>query len=253
MSVRDTNSDWRQIAIKDPYWGVLSHESFRGPELNKELAEQFFASGEQYVDSLLGMVHKFFGEAPISGRALDFGCGVGRLVIPLARHVGEVVGVDIAEGMLALAKANAEKAGVGNIKLVQSDDKLSKVTGQFDLVNTFIVLQHIPPERGLRLIRRLVELTRRGGICSLQLTYARERKFLSHESPRARYYRREGNAMHDLGTTNAEHPEGTITMFDYDLNDVFAVLSESSGHPVLSLPTNDDGHLGIHLVFKKAR
>ena len=90
-------------------------------------------------------------------------------------------------------------------------------------------------------------------ISSLQLSYARERRFLPHEAPRARYYRREGNAMIDIGTTSAEHPPGTVTMFDYDLNDVFAILGEFGGHPILSLPTNDDGHLGIHLIFKRAR
>ena len=253
MSVRDTNNDWNQIANKDPYWGVLSVESFRGAELSKENAEQFFASGGEYVASLLGLINRYLTDKPISGRALDFGCGVGRLVMPLARHFSEVVGVDIAEGMLALAKANAANAGIDNIKLVQSDDALSRVAGQFDLVNTFIVLQHIPPERGLVLIRKLIELTRVGGVCSLQLTYARERRFLPHEAPRARYYRRDGNTLSDLGMTNAEHPAGTITMFDYDLNDVFAILGEYGGHPILSLPTRDDGHLGVHFVFQRAR
>ena len=253
MPVRDTNNDWNEIANKDPYWGVLSVEDFRGAELSKEMAEQFFASGSRYVASLLGLINKYLTDVPIAGRALDFGCGVGRLAIPLARHFKEVVGVDIAGRMLALAKTNAAKANLKNIKLVQSDDKLSEVKGQFDLVNSLIVLQHIPPERGLRLIRQLIERTCVGGIASLQLTYARERRFLPHEAPRARYYRRDGNAMIDLGTTEAEHPAGTITMFDYDLNDVFAVLGEFGGHPILSLPTNDDGHLGIHLIFKRAR
>jgi len=154
---------------------------------------------------------------------------------------------------LELARSNAIKAGASNIKLLQSDDKLSQVTGQFDLVNSFIVLQHIPPERGIRLIRDLIERTRVGGVCSLQLTYARERRFLTHEAPRASYYRRSGNALTDLVASDSQHPTGTITMFDYDLNEVFAVLSEYGGHPILSLPTRDDGHLGVHFVFRRAR
>jgi SAM-dependent methyltransferase len=253
MSVRDTNNDWKEIADKDPYWGVLSVEDFRGVELSEKTSQRFFASGNRYVSSLLGLINKYLNEVPITGRALDFGCGVGRLAIPLARHFKEVVGVDIAEGMLTLASANAAKADVRNITLVRSDDSLSEVTGQFDLVNTLIVLQHIPPERGLRLVRRLIERTRVGGIASLQLTYARERRFLPHEAARARYYRRDGAAMIDIGKTEAEHPPGTITMFDYDLNEIFAILGEFAGHPILSLPTNDDGHLGVHLVFKRAR
>jgi SAM-dependent methyltransferase len=253
MLVRDTDSDWEKIALDDPYWGVLSVDGFQGAELTEDKREQFFATGKRFVTSLLGLINKYLTEAPISGRALDFGCGVGRLAIPFAHYFKEVVGVDVAQPMLDLARANAAKAGLTNIKLVLGDDKLSDVTGKFDLVNTLIVLQHIPPERGLPLMRRLVELTNIGGICSLQLTYARERRFLAHEGPLARYYRRAGDFMQDIGKTGAEHPEGTITMFDYDLNDVFAILSEYSGHPMLSLPTNDDGHLGIHVIFKRAR
>jgi hypothetical protein len=142
---------------------------------------------------------------------------------------------------------------VRNVKLALSDDALSQVPGTFDLVNTFIVLQHIPPDRGIRLMRDLIERTRVGGVCSLQLTYARERRFLTHEGPRAKYYRRSGNTMIDLAATGAQHPTGTITMYDHDLNEVFSVLAEYGGHPMLALPTKDDGHLGVHFVFKRAR
>ena len=47
-----------------------------------------------------------------SARVLDMGCGTGRHAIELARRGYQVTGVDISAGMLAQAKANAEKSGV---------------------------------------------------------------------------------------------------------------------------------------------
>src|ERR1700690_456994 len=37
-------------------------------------------------------------------RALEIGCGPGRLMIPMSRHFGEIHGVDISEEMAALAR-----------------------------------------------------------------------------------------------------------------------------------------------------
>jgi SAM-dependent methyltransferase len=250
---RDTNSDWKRIALDEPYWGVLSVDQYRGKTISDEALGTFFESGEGYVANLLGIINRFLMDRPIGGSALDFGCGVGRLVVPLCRHFDYVVGVDIAEEMLAIAERNTQRFGLRNANFVLSDDTLSRIGGGFDLVNTLIVLQHIPPDRGLRLMRRLIEATRVGGVCSLQLTYARDRRFLVHEGPRATFYRREGDRMVDILPSDAAPPEGTITMFDYDLNQVMALVTSYAGHPVLTIPTNDDGHLGVHFVFVRAR
>lgn len=42
-------------------------------------------------------------------------------------------------------------------------------------------------------------------------------------------------------------------MFDYDFNAAIALVATYGGTPVLVLPTNDDGHLGVHLIFRRAR
>jgi 2-polyprenyl-3-methyl-5-hydroxy-6-metoxy-1,4-benzoquinol methylase len=53
---------------------------------------------------------------PIEGRAvLDIGCGPGHYGIALARRgAGHVLGIDFAEGMIDLARENAEVAGVAD-------------------------------------------------------------------------------------------------------------------------------------------
>lgn len=83
------------------------------------------------------------------------------LVLPFAAQAAEVVGVDIAPSMLAEAKRNCELHGLNNVVLALSDNTLSAVPGQFDLVHTCIVIQHIEIERGLKLFDQLV--THRAG------------------------------------------------------------------------------------------
>jgi SAM-dependent methyltransferase len=251
--VRDTDADWQRVAQENPYWGVLSEEDYRGDALSTAAEERFFATGEKYVGDVLGFINRHLVPDFRPDRALDFGCGVGRLLIPIAKVSREAVGVDAAPRMLDLARAHIDRHRLGNVELVRGDDTLSGVRGRFNFVNTFIVLQHIPPERGTALLRRLLNLLEVGGVFSIHMTYAKARRFFMHESPRALYYRREGKQIVDLIRDEAEHPEGVITMFDYDLNEVVLSIARVSGSPVMLLPTEHDGHMGVHLIGLKAR
>ena len=253
MSPRDTDQDWSAIAETQPYWAVLSHDDFRG-ELDAAARESFFASGERQVAGLLGFIKKHLLADFEPDRVLDFGCGVGRLLIPLAQRASEVVGVDIAPRMIELCRANLLENKLFNATVISGDDTLSRVNGRFNLVNSLIVLQHIPPERGYRLIARLMDLIEVGGVGSFQVTYAKERRFMVHEAPRARYFRRNGTVLQDLSAVDeSADGVGTIRMYDYDLNQVMLMIAEISGHPVLALPSHDDGHAGYHFVFLRAR
>jgi SAM-dependent methyltransferase len=253
MTTRNTDADWAAIAEANPFWGVLSAEAFRGETLDPAARDAFFGSGAQQIGALFGFIKRHLQPDFAPARALDFGCGVGRLLLPLARVAREAVGVDVAPGMIALCRANIAEAGLTNASVVQGDDDLSRVTGSFDLVNSLIVLQHIPPERGYRLIGRLLSLLALDGVASIQLTYAKERRFMVHEAARARYFRRDGDTLRDLSPVTEEPPRGTINMYDYDLNQVMLMIGEVAGHPVLALPTNDDGHAGYQFVFRRAR
>src|SRR3989441_9565453 len=73
-----------------------------------------------------------FENSNLNGRVIDLGTGTGRLVIGAALMGAETpVGVDMDERSLALARENAETAGV-EVEWVQSD--VEKVSGIFDAV-----------------------------------------------------------------------------------------------------------------------
>jgi len=67
----------------------------------------FFESGRGHVEAVLASCKRYFGEGFQPRRLLDFGCGVGRVLLPFAELCEAVVGVDISESMLAEARRNS--------------------------------------------------------------------------------------------------------------------------------------------------
>jgi 2-polyprenyl-3-methyl-5-hydroxy-6-metoxy-1,4-benzoquinol methylase len=156
-----TDKAWEKFGKIDPYFGVLADERFAADKID-ENRDEFFATGRSSVAHILGRYGEHFGGLRCE-RALDFGCGVGRLTFPLAREFASVVGLDVSPSMLLEAESNAERLGVSNVQFALADDQLSNAPGGFDFVNSYIVLQHIPVRRGLAILSRLVDKVRPGG------------------------------------------------------------------------------------------
>jgi ubiquinone/menaquinone biosynthesis C-methylase UbiE len=55
------------------------------------------------------------------GPVLDVACGTGRVAFPLARAGVEVVGLDRAPGMIAIARAKQHEAGLTNLRFARAD------------------------------------------------------------------------------------------------------------------------------------
>src|SRR5262245_55841332 len=172
MTAMNTDKAWEYFGYHEPYFAVLTQDKFMREKLGEDAKREFFATGDRYVASLLSTVAERLGPRFRPTRALDFGCGVGRLVIPLARVCQFVIGVDVSESMIAEAKKNAKEHGLSNVAFAKGDDSLSELSGRFDFIHSFIVFQHIPPRGGLVIFKRLIELLDDGGIGVLHVTYA---------------------------------------------------------------------------------
>jgi ubiquinone/menaquinone biosynthesis C-methylase UbiE len=72
-----------------------------------------------YAPAAIDFIVESFGLGP-GARALDLGCGPGRLAIPLSRSVAEVVAVDPDADMIAEARRLAASRGAGNIRWLTS-------------------------------------------------------------------------------------------------------------------------------------
>ena len=177
MPLNNSDSDWEAFGKRDPYFAVLTAPEFHGT-LTGSAREKFFASGEEHIATVFSIIRHRLDASFAPDTALDFGCGVGRLLIPLASRCREVTGVDVSRSMLAEALHNCSEAGLGNVTLVEGDDSLARVKGSFDFVHTYIVLQHIPVERGEQLVRRLASLIGPGGVGMFQVPYSTGRQSL---------------------------------------------------------------------------
>lgn len=158
-------AEWDELAGADAMWAVLSDPERRGGGWSEEA---FFASGEQEIAGVLERLAAL-GVPGQRRRALDFGCGLGRLARALAGRFDEVVGVDVSEAMVE--QGSRLNAGVAGLRLVvnRQPDLSLFPNGSFDLVYTNLVLQHLPSRDLMAaFVRELVRVTAPGGVAAIQ-------------------------------------------------------------------------------------
>lgn len=158
--------DWEDLARLDPLWAIASAPDRRHGAWDDE---EFMATGRRKAASIVRTLDQL-GAPATRRRTLDFGCGVGRVTIPLADHFDEAVGVDIAPAMVDQARTRA--AGRDDVRfLVDEGGDLGLLDGErFDLVYTALVLQHLASrEQVSRCVRALARLVAPGGVLMAQM------------------------------------------------------------------------------------
>lgn len=101
--------------------------------------DDFFASGERDVERILSFARPFICA---SNAALEIGCGVGRLTIPMSRSFDRIIAVDIAPTMLTKLSANCQARNIEHVTPMLAGDAWHDVV-QIDFAYSRIVLQHI--------------------------------------------------------------------------------------------------------------
>ncbi len=130
------------------------------------LASRFWdPNGEFRPLHLLNPVRaRFIAErAPLAGaRVLDVGCGGGLLCEALARAGARVTGIDLAPGMVEVARLHASDQPLEIDYRVASAESLAETAaGSFDIVTSMEMLEHVPDPR--RMTATLAQLVRPGG------------------------------------------------------------------------------------------
>jgi 2-polyprenyl-3-methyl-5-hydroxy-6-metoxy-1,4-benzoquinol methylase len=165
MNLQELERKWNRFGKTDPLWAILTAPGTKG---NKWRTEEFFQTGVTEVSELMDYIQAVGISIP-RARALDFGCGVGRLSQALALHFEQVYGVDIAESMIALANQYNQHGDRCRYVLNTRDDLGAFSDGYFDLIYSNITLQHMEPRYAMGYIREFLRLLDTRGVLVFQM------------------------------------------------------------------------------------
>jgi len=159
---------WEELGSTDPLWAIISREEKKGGKWN---VDEFFRTGEKEIADVM----RYVDVLPVKiarRKALDFGCGVGRLTQPLAKYFNEVFGVDIAASMIALANQHNSHGGRCTYIHNTTGDLKIFADNCFDFIYTNITLQHMPPHLSKNYIKEFLRVLAPRGVLLFQLPSA---------------------------------------------------------------------------------
>ena len=216
MNRDPTARSWEALARREPHWAVFTDERFLRRNLTAEALAEFSRSGETHLARVLSTIREKVDPGFVPRIALDYGCGVGRVLVPLAAACESVVGIDVSETMLREAAQECERKGIANVRLLRPEEMHALAAGSIDLVHAWIVFQHMHPRQGKAILPELMRLLAPRGVAVLQFTYSDK-----HQKPRWRAHL--ARRLDDL--KNRFLP--FMRMHEYDLSSVFRILQES--------------------------
>jgi 2-polyprenyl-3-methyl-5-hydroxy-6-metoxy-1,4-benzoquinol methylase len=160
MNIEEMNKNWTSLGKQDPLWAILSDPQKKG---NRWQKDEFFEAGRQDIERLLKKLESS-GFSISFGKALDFGCGVGRLTQALAEKFESVDGVDIASSMINSAGQFNRFPGRVAYHLNTRGDLSIFPSNQYDFICSMVVLIHIPHKLQQSYLNDFLRMLKPGGI-----------------------------------------------------------------------------------------
>ena len=163
-------AEWDQRAQDDAHYYV----AFGRRDQDEE---GFFATAVDVVRGLETELKRLPPGPLQARRALEIGCGPGRLMKPMSRHFGEIHGIDVSAGMIERAVRNLRDVPHAFPRAASGSDLAHFADASFDFVYSYAVFQHIPSRAVvLSYLREVVRVLRPGGIARLQINGLPERE-----------------------------------------------------------------------------
>jgi SAM-dependent methyltransferase len=163
-SVTLMRDDWNRRAKQDAYYYVAFVEP-------NQTESAFQKSAADVVRELEFELHRLSGiKESGRSRALEIGCGPGRLLLPLKDHFDEIWGVDISEEMIRLAEERLRSVPNVHVLVNSGSDLALFADNSFSFVYSYIVFQHIPSkEIVLNYLLEIKRVLMPGGIARFQV------------------------------------------------------------------------------------
>ena len=157
-------NDWNQRAREDANYYVAFGRRDQDDQ-------EFLSTAADVIRDLEGELKRLRLEIPASSRrALEIGCGPGRLMRPMSRHFGEIHGIDVSDEMIAHARQKLRDIPWAKAYHASGSDLAEFPSDHFDFVYSYAVFQHIPStEVVFSYLREAVRVLKPGGFVRLQI------------------------------------------------------------------------------------
>lgn len=156
----------------------------------------------------------------VSGRVLDFGCGLGNFAVAAARHGCSVVALDASPTAIEHLQQVAKEIGLP-ITAVEADLRVYEITEEYDAIVSIGLLMFFDRPTAVRRLRDLSDRVRPGGVAAVNVL-VEGTTFMDMFDPSGHCLFARGELQsHFAGweTLHAEHqtfdaPNGQIKAFD---------------------------------------
>ena len=143
---------------------------------------EFLAAATGVVNELEVELGRLKAEERGSWRALEVGCGSGRLMRAMSRHFLEIHGVDVAADSIRQARENLRDLPHAHPREIHGTSLEDFADHSFDFVYSFALFPYIPSrELVVAFLREIHRVLRRGGLARLQFNGSGSTGFSSHD------------------------------------------------------------------------
>ena len=153
--------DWNRRALEDPHYFVAFGR-------RNQTESEFLSTASHLIEELRRELKRLPPSQNL--RALEIGCGPGRLLRPLSPHFAEIHGLDVSDEMIALARQRLRDLPNVHLHVTTGSTLAPFADESFDFVYSYAVFQHIPDrEIILNYFREVARVLKAGGIFRAQL------------------------------------------------------------------------------------
>jgi SAM-dependent methyltransferase len=159
MNLERLRNNWESLAKRDALFAILTDQTRVGGKWD---VTEFMDTGEAEIETVMHHLGSIRSIPDYAGKALDFGCGVGRVTQALARRFASCEGVDISLQMIDKARSLNRYAHCSYV--ANSAERLPFADTCFSFIYSNIVLQHVPRRFSTAYLREFVRVLAPGGI-----------------------------------------------------------------------------------------